>query len=86
MAGSAMKKLRKEKIQKQLNEQRATKYAKEFTSELKNQIAALSEDELAQLSESILALANEENPTMEQVTEVVEEAFDKTEDTAEDEK
>ena len=73
MAGSSMKKLRKQKIQQQLKVQNADKQAKEFTGILRDEIAKMSEEELNELSQAILDLANEEEPTMEQVEEVVDQ-------------
>lgn len=68
-----MKKLRKQKIQQQLKEQSADKQAKEFTGILRDEISKMSEEELNELSQAILDLANEEEPTMEQVEEVVDQ-------------
>lgn len=68
-----MKKLRKQKIQQQLKMQNADKQAKEFTGILRDEIAKMSEEELNELSQAILDLANEEEPTMEQVEEVVDQ-------------
>lgn len=73
MAGSSMKKLRKQKIQQQLKEQNADKQAKEFTGILRDEISKMSEEELNELSQAILDLANEEEPTMEQVEEVIDQ-------------
>lgn len=68
-----MKKLRKQKIQQQLKEQNADKQAKEFTGILRDEISKMSEEELNELSQAILDLANEEEPTMEQVEEVIDQ-------------
>ena len=68
-----MKKLRKQKIQQQLKVQNADKQAKEFTGILRDEISKMSEEELNELSQAILDLANEEEPTMEQVEEVIDQ-------------
>ena len=61
MSGGAIKKLRRQKIKQQLKEQRASK----ITSELKDQIVNMSEEEQDELAQAIADIVNEEEETEE---------------------
>lgn len=75
-----MKKLQKQKIRQQLKEQGEKKKAQMFIDIMKDEMTKMSEDELNELSKSIMDLANLEEPTMEQINEVIEEAGCKLEE------